>query len=156
MGVSSNFDFWLVRTTGLRASARSPNAATRRFTKIPAQRPTSCWVKIPRAGAIGSRLRRRYHHVQAIIVSIDQYAEAALGNREFFLNKPYGIGRAARYLSASLLTNSTMRVLTTSGPTLTPRLFESKRTPDGVASCRATKSFPFCSSNERLGRSLDP
>jgi len=23
---------------------------------------------------------------------IDQYAEAALGNREFFLNKPYGIG----------------------------------------------------------------
>jgi len=25
-------------------------------------------------------------------VSIDQYAEAALGNREFFLNKPYGIG----------------------------------------------------------------
>ena len=24
----------------------------------------------------------------AIIVSIDQYAEAALGNREFFLNKP--------------------------------------------------------------------
>jgi hypothetical protein len=98
----------------------------------------------------------RYHHVQAIIVSIDQYAEAALGNREFFLNKPYGIGRAARYLSASLLTNSTMRVLTTSGSTLTPRLFESKRTPDGVASCRATKSFPFCSSNERLGRSLDP
>jgi hypothetical protein len=34
----------------------------------------------------------RYQHVQAIIVSIDQYAEAALGNREFFLNKPYGIG----------------------------------------------------------------
>jgi hypothetical protein len=34
----------------------------------------------------------RYHHVQAIIVAIDQYAEAALGNREFFLNKPYGIG----------------------------------------------------------------
>ena len=25
----------------------------------------------------------RYHHVQAIIVSIDQYAEAALGGREF-------------------------------------------------------------------------
>jgi hypothetical protein len=33
-----------------------------------------------------------HQHVQAIIVSIDQYAEAALGNREFFLNKPYGIG----------------------------------------------------------------
>src|SRR6185369_3385802 len=31
-------------------------------------------------------------HVQAIIVAIDQYAEAALGNRSYFLNKPYGIG----------------------------------------------------------------
>ena len=34
----------------------------------------------------------RYQHVQAIIVAVDQYAEAALGNRDFFLNKPYGIG----------------------------------------------------------------
>jgi len=37
-----------------------------------------------------------YQHVQAIIVAIDQYAEAALGNREFFLNKPYGIRRQER------------------------------------------------------------
>jgi hypothetical protein len=34
-----------------------------------------------------------YQHVQAIIVSIDQYAEKALGNRDYFLNKPYGVGR---------------------------------------------------------------
>ena len=34
----------------------------------------------------------RYQHVQAIIVAIDQYAEAALGNREYFLNKPHSIG----------------------------------------------------------------
>jgi hypothetical protein len=33
-----------------------------------------------------------YHHVQAIIVSIDQYAESALGNREYALNKPHRIG----------------------------------------------------------------
>jgi hypothetical protein len=33
-----------------------------------------------------------YQHVQAITVAIDQYAEAATGNREYFLNKPYGIG----------------------------------------------------------------
>jgi hypothetical protein len=33
-----------------------------------------------------------YQHVQAIIVSIDQYAESAFGNREFFLNKPHSIG----------------------------------------------------------------
>jgi hypothetical protein len=31
-----------------------------------------------------------YQHVQAIIVAIDQYAEAATGNRDFFLNKPPG------------------------------------------------------------------
>jgi len=29
-----------------------------------------------------------YQHVQAIIVAIDQYAEAATGNRDFFLNEP--------------------------------------------------------------------
>ena len=33
-----------------------------------------------------------YQHVQAITVAIDQYAEKALGNREYFLNKPYGVG----------------------------------------------------------------
>jgi len=33
-----------------------------------------------------------YHHVQAIIVAIDQYAEAATGNRDYFLNKPQSIG----------------------------------------------------------------
>ncbi|MES2193773.1 MAG: hypothetical protein V4517_05120 [Pseudomonadota bacterium] len=31
-------------------------------------------------------------HVQAIIVSLDQYTEAALGNRNYLLNKPYSIG----------------------------------------------------------------
>lgn len=30
-----------------------------------------------------------YRHVQAIIVAIDQYAERALGNREYFLNRTY-------------------------------------------------------------------
>jgi hypothetical protein len=33
-----------------------------------------------------------YHHVRAILMSIDQYAEAATGNREYFWNRPYGIG----------------------------------------------------------------
>lgn len=33
-----------------------------------------------------------YPHVQAIIVAIDQYAEKALGNSDYFLNKPHGIG----------------------------------------------------------------
>jgi hypothetical protein len=35
----------------------------------------------------------RYQHVLAIIVAIDQYAEAATGNRDFFLNKP-PVGKA--------------------------------------------------------------
>lgn len=30
-------------------------------------------------------------HIEAIQVSIDQYAEAAMCNREFFLNKPHSI-----------------------------------------------------------------
>jgi hypothetical protein len=38
----------------------------------------------------------RYHHVQAIIVAIDQYAEAATGNREFFLNKPHSLAGKPR------------------------------------------------------------
>jgi hypothetical protein len=31
--------------------------------------------------------------VQAITVAIDRYAEKALGNRDYFLNKPYGVGQ---------------------------------------------------------------
>jgi hypothetical protein len=37
-----------------------------------------------------------YRHVQAIMVAIDQYAEAATGNREYFLNKPHSIGASRR------------------------------------------------------------
>jgi hypothetical protein len=36
----------------------------------------------------------RYQHVQAIIVAIDQYAEAATGNRDFFPNKPPNVGKS--------------------------------------------------------------
>jgi hypothetical protein len=37
-----------------------------------------------------------YAHVQAIIVSIDQYAESALGNRNYFLNRPHSIGSSRK------------------------------------------------------------
>ena len=33
-----------------------------------------------------------YHHVQAIMLTIDQYAETALGNRDYFLNRPHSVG----------------------------------------------------------------
>ena len=51
------------------------------------------WVKaLAEVRRLAPREGWCYHHVQAIIVSIDQYAESALGNREYFLNRPYGIG----------------------------------------------------------------
>jgi hypothetical protein len=51
------------------------------------------WIKaLAEVGRLAPREGWRYQHVQAIIVAIDQYAEAALGNRDFFLNRPYGIG----------------------------------------------------------------
>jgi hypothetical protein len=43
-----------------------------------------------RRGDDATREGWRYQHVQAIIVAIDQYAEAATGNHDFFLNKPPG------------------------------------------------------------------
>jgi hypothetical protein len=41
---------------------------------------------------IGTREGYCFQHVQAIMLAIDQYAETALGNRQFFLNKPHTIG----------------------------------------------------------------
>jgi predicted ABC-class ATPase len=41
-----------------------------------------------------------YQHVQAITVAIDQNAEKALGNRHYFLNKPYGVGLTTRRLAS--------------------------------------------------------
>jgi len=33
-----------------------------------------------------------FQHMQAITVAIDQYAEKALGNRDYFLNTPHSAG----------------------------------------------------------------
>jgi hypothetical protein len=50
------------------------------------------WIKaLAEVRRLATREGWCYPHVQAI-VSIDQYAEAALGNRDYFLNKPYSIG----------------------------------------------------------------
>jgi hypothetical protein len=48
------------------------------------------------ARRLATREGFRYQHVQAVIVAIDQYAQAATGNREFFLNKPPNLVRNAR------------------------------------------------------------
>ena len=51
------------------------------------------WLKaLAEVRRLAPREGWRYQHVPAIIVSIDQYAEAALGNRDFFLHKPQSIG----------------------------------------------------------------
>ena len=55
------------------------------------------WIKaLAEVRTRASREGWCYQHVQAIIVAIDQYAKKALGNREYFLNKPYGIGGSRR------------------------------------------------------------
>ena len=51
------------------------------------------WIKaLADVRHMGPREGYCYHHVQAIMLAIDQYAETALGNREYFLNRPHGIG----------------------------------------------------------------
>ena len=51
------------------------------------------WIKaLAEVRRIGPHEGYCYHHVQAIMLAIDQYAESALGNREYFWNKPHGIG----------------------------------------------------------------
>jgi hypothetical protein len=44
-----------------------------------------------------------YQHVPAITIAIDQYAEKALGNRDYFLNKPYGVGWSSMLLPSLLI-----------------------------------------------------
>src|SRR4051812_38842417 len=43
-------------------------------------------------GCLLDGLRYCYQHVQAIMIAIDQYAETALGNRDYFLNRPHSSG----------------------------------------------------------------
>ena len=51
------------------------------------------WIKaLAELRQRATREGRCYQHVQAITVAIDQYAEKALGNRDYFLNKPYVVG----------------------------------------------------------------
>jgi hypothetical protein len=58
------------------------------------RRPTTqAWIEA--LAELRQRATREGHcfqHVQAITVAIDQYAEKALGSRDYFLNKPYGVG----------------------------------------------------------------
>ena len=55
------------------------------------------WIKaLAEVRMKGAREGYCYQHVQAILVAIDQYAEAATGNREFFWNKPHSIGGSRR------------------------------------------------------------
>jgi hypothetical protein len=51
----------------------------------------SWWWLSRSSGTTRTREGHCYQHVQAITIAIDQYAERALGNRDYFLNKPYSI-----------------------------------------------------------------
>jgi hypothetical protein len=52
--------------------------------------PTPFLKALEEVRRMATREGWRHQHAQAIIVAIDQYAEAATGNRDFFLNKPPG------------------------------------------------------------------
>ena len=55
------------------------------------------WLKsLDETRRLATRQGWCYQHVQALIVAIDQYAEAATGNREYFLNKPVSIGSSRK------------------------------------------------------------
>jgi hypothetical protein len=58
--------------------------------------PTPFLKELEAVRHLATREGWRYQHVQAIIVSIDQYAEAATGNREYFRNKPQTLAGNAR------------------------------------------------------------
>lgn len=54
---------------------------------------TETWLKsLAETRRLAARQGWCYQHVQAHIVAIDQYAEAATGNRSYFLDKPKSIG----------------------------------------------------------------
>jgi hypothetical protein len=51
------------------------------------------WIKVlAEVRHRGTREGHCFQHVQTIMLAIDQYAETALGNREYFLNKRHAIG----------------------------------------------------------------
>lgn len=56
------------------------------------ENPPECMKALDTVRGLSTREGWCYFHLQAIQVAIDQYAEAAYGNREFFLNKPRYIG----------------------------------------------------------------
>jgi hypothetical protein len=58
--------------------------------------PTPFLKALEQSRRLATREGWRHKHVQAIIVAIDQYAEAATGNRDYFLNKPPSVGPKAR------------------------------------------------------------
>jgi len=57
----------------------------------------SPWIRsLAEARRLAARQGWCFQHVQAIIVAIDQYAEAATGNRSYFLDRPQSIGGSRR------------------------------------------------------------
>jgi hypothetical protein len=61
-----------------------------RFSRPPQRRQSICCCAFE-VRQIAHRQGYCFQHVQAIMVLIDQYAEAATGNRDYFLDKPHSI-----------------------------------------------------------------
>ena len=62
-----------------------------------------------------------YPHVQAIMVAIDQYAEAATGNRDYFLNKPHSAG-GSRWMPSKIFSRKRLTFISLRQPFSTGRL----------------------------------
>jgi hypothetical protein len=78
-------------------SAGRPEAMSRSLNYFTDKKDQPPFLKaLAEVRRIGAHEGWCYHHVQAIMVAIDQYAEAATGNREFFWNKPQAIGGGRR------------------------------------------------------------
>jgi hypothetical protein len=81
----------LVRTNQREMKERCGNARTIEMARR--EGGNSPWLNA--LAGLRQRAPREGHcfqHVQAITVATDQYAEKALGNCDYFLNKPYGVG----------------------------------------------------------------
>ncbi len=58
--------------------------------------PPAWWKALAEVRRLAHRQGYCFRHVEAITVAIDQYAEAAMGNRDYFLDKPHSIGGSRR------------------------------------------------------------
>ncbi|TYO62879.1 hypothetical protein FXV83_30425 [Bradyrhizobium hipponense] len=97
----------------------APEAMLRRFAAAPAPARTSNACRGAAAPGVPGRFDACRQHGQAIIVSIDQYAEKAFGKRDYFLNRPPGFRGRSDQIPRSASSGSMAPANTASWPSPT-------------------------------------